>query len=331
MGDLGRTGARSAATSATSQKLNSSLPGDDEGPAVGGTATKARNSEDPFAAPYRPVPTSQSRTRSECQPQLAARRPSTSGADLSSRMDAQLHRHRPPVSRSTILLGPPSTVTAPGARPSGLRREEGPTQGGQGPRRAEAPPLRAVARDRPRGGPSDPQVKSTARAVVPASTAVPSRFAIEEGINGPRGQQGDLAAAAQVPHAGASVDVHDQQATVRTDVTPGCSCARASPSLLTRVRYSRLGVTSSSSACSPWRAAPATHRPSPSESEVAVDHQGQMQQRPTRRGVPEPQGTVPGVGGQEAALGVKRQVRDGPARGRTGSRPWRYRVVTSQI
>ena len=42
--------------------------------------------------------------------------------------------------------------------------------------------------------------------------------AVEEGIDGPRGQRGELPAAAQVPQAGAFVHAHGQQATVRAEV-----------------------------------------------------------------------------------------------------------------
>ena len=56
------------------------------------------------------------------------------------------------------------------------------------------------------------------------------------------------------------------------------------------------------------QAAP-SHRPSPLK-RGGRRREGQLQQRPSRRRVPEPQDAVPGVGGQEAALRVERQVRD---------------------
>ena len=116
-------------------------PGDDQGPAVGGEEDEGSLSEDPFADhPTRadiPEPDA-------VRVPAAARRPPAvpaEGPDLPLRMDAQLPPHR---SRFQVqdLVGPPSTVTAPSARPSGPRVNQARRRGDScrgGPRRRRRP------------------------------------------------------------------------------------------------------------------------------------------------------------------------------------------------
>ena len=153
----------------------------------------------------------------------AARRPPAvpaEGPDLSLRMAAQLLPHRPRF-QVQDLVGTPLFRHRPQRAAVRAAHEPGPAQGGQLPRRAETQmlPLRIVARERPaqqtvRTAGQEPP----ARAVGCAGPPSLSRLAVEEGKDGPRGQRGELPAAAQVPQAGAFVHAHGQQATVRAEV-----------------------------------------------------------------------------------------------------------------
>ena len=93
-------------------------------------------------------------------------------------------------------------------------------QGGQLPRRAQAQTLalRIVARDRPAQQTVRPLVRRLQRGLFGRDRAPSPSPAIEENIDGPRGQHGQLPAAGQVPQTGACVHAHGQQAAVRADV-----------------------------------------------------------------------------------------------------------------
>ena len=240
----------------------------------------------------------------------AARRPPAvpaEGPDLSLRMDAQLPPHRP---RFQIqdLVGAPLVRHHPQRAAVRAARKPGPTQGGQLPRRAETQTLalRIVARDRPAQQTvrTAGQERQRGLSCVPGPP-LPSRPAVEEGIDGPCGQRGELPAAAQVPQAGAFVHAHGQQATVRAEVAVVVAAPAGTPAadqgavFAARRHFQQLGLLAVRYGPQPPAIA--------AESRTVIDREGQLQQRPSRRRVPEPQDAVPGVRGQEAPVRVERQ------------------------